>query len=52
MSYFATVKITDVNGNIIELSDVTPTLLAILEELKAIRHILEEDTGIETNKEE
>lgn len=49
MAYFAAIKITDADGNIVELYDVTPLLENILAELKAIRTILGQmgDTTIE-----
>ncbi len=52
MAYFAAIKITDVNGNIVELVDVTELLEGIHTELKAIHKILEEDTGITIDKED
>ena len=44
MAYFAAVKITDIHGNVVELTDTTELLTNILLELKAIHVILEEST--------
>ena len=52
MAYFGAVKITDVNGNVVELTDVTETLESINLELKAIHKILEEAADIEITKED
>ena len=52
MAYFAAIKLTDANGNIVELVDATELLESINTELKAIHKILEEDTGIEITKED
>lgn len=52
MAYFAAIKITDANGNIVELVDVTELLENIHKELKAIRMILNEMAGTEITKED
>jgi len=52
MAYFGAIKITDVNGNVVELTDVTETLESINLELKAIHKILEEAADIEITKED
>ena len=52
MAYFAAIKITDINGNVVELVDVTELLTNIHAELKEIRMILSESTEVEINKED
>lgn len=46
MAYFAAIKITDANGNIVELKDSTELLENIYSELEAIRLILEEISDV------
>jgi hypothetical protein len=52
MSYFATFRITDVNGNVVELKDTSETMDNILLELKSIHKILEEIAEIKVSKED
>lgn len=52
MAFFAAIKITDANGNIIELADVSEDIKEIHKELKAIHTLLEEALEIKVDKEE
>ena len=52
MAYFAAIKVTDINGNVVELTDVSPLLQDIHTELKAIRTILNEMAGTDVSKED
>lgn len=52
MAYFASIKITDVHGNIVELNDVTDLLKNILDELKKSRILLEEIAEAELTEED
>jgi len=52
MAYFAAIKVTDVNGNIVELIDTTELLVEILKELTAIRLTLAELAEVEITKED
>jgi len=52
VSYFAAIKITDVNGNVVELMSVDELLKDIRDELKAIRIILNEVADSNLKKED
>jgi hypothetical protein len=52
MAYFAAIKITDINGNVVELVDVTQLLESINKELAAIHTILSEMAETDISKEE
>lgn len=52
MALFAAIKITDVNGNVVELMNVDELLKDILSELKVIRMILNEMSDANISKED
>lgn len=52
MSHFAAVKIIDINGQIVELNDVSDILEEIRDELKIMNIYLASMTGKEITKED
>ena len=50
MAYFAVVKISDAQGNVVELSDVSDTLQAILASLRRIEILLGQIADAEMNE--
>lgn len=52
MSYFGTVKVSDINGNVVELMDVDELLRDILTQLKVMNIHLESLSGEKITEED
>ena len=52
MGYFAAIKITDIDGNVVELGDVSELLEGIQDQLKLMNMHLAKTSGLEIDTED